>query len=303
MSETVLADAYRLVKKVFIEGWIEALTGVHIGGSSVGISIGGIDAAVVRNPFNDEPYIPGSSLRGKMRSLMEKAHGDMHITIKEEVKDTKGVYVLKRSSEYDSLEKIQDCDLLAKFGGEVRVSAAPSRNAFSDVGILFGVSADNVSATPTRLIVRDAMLTDKSKQRLEKAPNTDMPMTEVKTEVWIDRITSAATPRQLERVPAGAKFNFEMVLNLYGNDKRDELLKKIWEGLELIEGDYLGGKGGRGCGQVKFSVVGVWEKNMQAYREGTGRIKLEAVTIPECLRPKSEPAELERLQSDDCLQA
>ncbi|MGB9665660.1 MAG: RAMP superfamily CRISPR-associated protein, partial [Ignavibacteria bacterium] len=60
----------QLVKKILIEGTITAKTGLHIGGSSVGMSIGGADATVVRNPLTNEPYIPGSSLKGKMRSLL-----------------------------------------------------------------------------------------------------------------------------------------------------------------------------------------------------------------------------------------
>ena len=39
------------------------------------MSIGGADATVVRNPLTNEPYIPGSSLKGKMRSLLERAYG------------------------------------------------------------------------------------------------------------------------------------------------------------------------------------------------------------------------------------
>jgi CRISPR-associated protein Csm3 len=292
MSETALADAHKLVKKVFIEGTIEARTGLHIGGSSVGISIGGVDAAVVRNPFNDEPYIPGSSLRGKMRSLMEKARGDMFITIKEVLKDKDNKPgEVKRAVQCDGLAKIQGPDLLPQFGGDVIVSAGPCKDAQSDIGILFGVPADVESATPTRLIIRDAKLTVQSREKLEMSPNTDMPLTEVKTEVWIDRITSAATPRQLERVPAGAVFSFEMVLDQYGGDELDDMLKMIWEGLDLVQCDYLGGKGSRGSGQVKFLVDNVWEKDMAAYRNGTARQPAKGVTIPAFLRP--EPTEPE----------
>ena len=65
----------QLVKKIKISGLITAKTGLHIGGSNIGMSIGGADATVVRNPLSNEPYIPGSSLKGKMRSLLEKAYG------------------------------------------------------------------------------------------------------------------------------------------------------------------------------------------------------------------------------------
>ena len=39
------------------------------------MEIGGVDNPVIRNPLNKQPYIPGSSLRGKMRSQLEKSLG------------------------------------------------------------------------------------------------------------------------------------------------------------------------------------------------------------------------------------
>lgn len=71
--------AIKLMKKVFLKGVIEARTGLSIGGSSVGLEIGGADKIVVRNPITTQPYIPGSSLKGKMRSLLEKLDGKLTI--------------------------------------------------------------------------------------------------------------------------------------------------------------------------------------------------------------------------------
>jgi CRISPR-associated protein Csm3 len=282
MTKPKSANDFKLKKKVFIKGTIKAVTGLHIGGSSIGISIGGVDAVVIRNPLTNDPYIPGSSLRGKMRSLMEKVYGEMHITIQEKVKEK-----IERLEKYEDLESISDKDLLPQHKGTITVSAEPSRKANSDIGKLFGVSADNEAATPTRLIVRDAKLNEKSKEKLEKANNMDMPMTEVKTEVWIDRITSAATPRQIERVPAGAVFDMELVLNLYGNDDRDTLLNHVWEGLELVQSDYLGGNGGRGSGQVKFSLSDVKEKDMVAYKKNAEAVSAD-VSIPSSLKDNNK---------------
>jgi CRISPR-associated protein Csm3 len=59
-------------------------------------------------------------------------------------------------------------------------------------------------------------------------------------------------PRQLERVPAGAKFNFEMVLNIFEDDKEVELVSDLFSGMQLLQNDYIGGAGSRGSGQVKF---------------------------------------------------
>ena len=93
---------------------------------------------------------------------------------------------------------------------------------------------------PTRVIVRDSFLTDAAKEALDRA-DTDTDFTEIKTEVAIDRITSAATPRQQERVPAGTTFGpFQIVHSLYtqgGGNLQDELqlFDTILTGLELLE--------------------------------------------------------------------
>src|SRR5579859_265735 len=91
----------RLLYNVFVEFEIEVLTGLAIGGSDTGIQIGGVDKVVIRNPFNDEPYIPGSSLRGKMRSSLEKAMGlDLNQSIGPRVR----IHSAKSAQEYtDSL--------------------------------------------------------------------------------------------------------------------------------------------------------------------------------------------------------
>lgn len=65
----------KLLKKILITGEIKALTGLMIGGSNISMSIGGTDKVVIRNPFTKEPYIPGSSIKGKMRSLTEISYG------------------------------------------------------------------------------------------------------------------------------------------------------------------------------------------------------------------------------------
>lgn len=234
----------KLKSKIFIKGKITVLTGLHIGGNSIGMAIGGADKVVVRNPLTNEPYIPGSSLRGKMRSLLERARGD------EKHNPAEGGFCMK----------------------DGKLEASAGVNPETSLGKLFGVSAEKNNGQPTRLMVRDAHLTASSKDRLEKAPNTDMPMTEVKTEVNIDRITSAANPRQFERIPAGAEFEFEMILTLLEGDEEKKFLKLIREGLELVQHDSLGGHGSRGYGAVKFTVQKLQERTMRHYQQGEAAI-------------------------------
>ena len=87
-----------------------------------------------------------------------------------------------------------------------------------------------------------------------------MPYTENKYENTIDRVRGTALhPRQSERVPAGAEFAVEMVVNIWEGDNKKELLGLLQDGIRLLENDYLGGDGSRGCGQVKFGELNMVE--------------------------------------------
>jgi CRISPR-associated protein Csm3 len=105
---------------------------------------------------------------------------------------------------------------------------------------------------------------------------TDLPYSEVKTEVVIDRITSKASPRQMERVPAGAVFEMNIVLNIFEGDPNgdtfteEQLLKNLFKAMRLVEDDYMGGSGSRGYGQVKFKVTSAKGRTTQFYMEMGG---------------------------------
>ena len=241
----------QLVKKILIEGTITAKTGLHIGGSSVGMSIGGADATVVRNPITNEPYIPGSSLKGKMRSLLEKVEGKFGPSIGEHIQKGPLTEFVKEGNGLTK-EDAERINLIVK---------------------IFGTMPEKIKGSvevPSRLIVRDCELEKTSADKLASSKDTDMPYTEVKTEVVIDRITSAATPRQLERVPAGAVFNMRMILNVYDGDDEKAMLDKIFEGLALVQNDYLGGKGTRGSGEVDIKISNLAQKTKKDYEEKNG---------------------------------
>lgn len=228
-------ENFKLYGRVFLETDIVARTGLHIGGSSEGLEIGGLDNAIIRNPMNQYPYIPGSSLKGKMRSLTEKVQG---------LKQNKPIgqvfiHACEKSADY------QKCAVCQVFG----VSASEEQR--------FG---------PTRLVVRDVELSQDSAQKLIAA-NTDLLYAELKTEVAIDRVTSAAVPRTLERVPAGAVFaGSELVFSLF--DPKDvEHFKIVLDALQLVEDDYLGGSGSRGSGKVGFTQIKLYARNADDYAE------------------------------------
>ena len=185
-----------------ITGKINLLTGLRIGGSKDNINIGGIDNVIIRNPIDNKPYIPGSSIKGKMRFLMEWRLGKV---------------------ENDG--KVHNCD-----------------NADCPVCGLFGSSRMGDNGVPTRLIVRDAMLAKDSDAKIEE-----------KVENSIDRLKGKAlSPRTMERVAPGAKFDFEIVLRLFDGDNEKKWLDLTLEALSLLQSDYLGGSGSRGYGKIEF---------------------------------------------------
>ena len=202
----------QLVKKIKINTSITLITGLHIGGNSENVEIGGIDTPVIKLASKDDvPYIPGSSLKGKIRCLLEQTKGAPKVGLNKEVNNLFGITENK------------------KMGIE-----------------------DN---KPSKLIVRDAILTEDSKAYLLGCDNLDMPYTENKYENTIDRVTAKANPRNMERVPAGAEFNVEFIINVWDDDDEQELLALFEKGIRLLENDYLGGSGSRGYGQIKFGEM------------------------------------------------
>ena len=209
----------KLVSVHVIQGKINLITGLHIGASKDTIEIGGLDQPIVKHPVTGEPYIPGSSIKGKMRSLLELAYFPDGIT---------------NGKPCSNPEK---CPVICK---------------------LFGISGSEKKETvrlgPTRLIIRDAYLSPEYRQQFE---NGQLPMEE-KYETAIDRISGTAlggSLRPIERVPSGVMFDFSFSLKVFEGDNEKELLEFILNGMRLIELDALGGQSSRGSGQVKFESV------------------------------------------------
>lgn len=214
-----IAATIRLIKKIIYTGTLTLKTGLHIGGSNSAMNIGGPDKFVVRNSMNGLPYIPGSSLKGKMRSLIEISEGNSTI-----------------STDPDSIS-----------------------------GSLFGIAVKDSKGKASRLIVRDCeLITEDPNDKNYKFDNTDLPYTETKTEASIDRVTSVANPRTFERVPAGAKFKVNMVLNIFEGEDESKLKNTLKRAIELLEDDYLGGSGSRGYGQVDIELEEI-EKKVEEY--------------------------------------
>jgi CRISPR-associated protein Csm3 len=264
---------------------IELKSGLHIGGANASIEIGGIDSPVLVDA-GGYPYIPGSSLKGKLRSLYE-AHSNK-IDRAGEVHKFRG-------------EECTQCDICRAFGVSkiITVRDLENEKQLSDgrggdekltdeekQNIRTEWKAREESAQkarpqigPTRMLVRDLFLEEEvtdaqtlsSRAQFDGLRNSlDSPL-ERKMEVSINRQTGEAgggALRPLERVPAGLVFAGEIIFRVLfdGDENIAEALFENGDGgalKRLLDNDYLGGSGSRGSGHVKITFT----------REGAGAKK------------------------------
>ncbi len=254
MSTHTAQTQLQLVGKLILSGELHCETGLHIGAGKGSLEIGGADNPVVKDAFG-LPYIPGSSLRGRIRSLLENALG---LTTPAEL-----VYLSKRKGQEVRIHQSDrpDDEICLLFGRN------PGR-----MDRVAGEALDTRAATPARLAIYDAPL-DASSITPQMRENLDDEITEVKSENAIDRITSQANPRTLERVPAGARFHVRMVLDVLCEEDK-ALAARLIEGLRLLEDDALGGGGSRGSGRVRFANLKLTWRNRAFYSTGSAETEL-----------------------------
>lgn len=101
--------------KILIKCRMTVLTGMHIGGASAFSAIGAVDSPVIRDVLTGAPMLPGSSLKGKMRSLLAKAIKNHYITQEcandpEEIKRLFGSAGNNRANENPKAARLQFAD-------------------------------------------------------------------------------------------------------------------------------------------------------------------------------------------------
>ena len=230
-----------IIGKAVITGEIICRTGLHIGGSDTELSIGGMDNPVIRDPLSRQPYVPGSSLKGKLRSLLERS-------LDKEF-NKKGGFEIWRHECNDPA-----CPVCRLFGASTE-----------------GRGGRNI---PSRLQVRDAFLTEESLKRLSEL-DEGLPYTEWKSENSLDRVTCAAMPRPIERVPASSAFSFEIVYTVEDADQVKEDLDNLQALFGLLEDDSLGGGGSRGSGKVSLKIASVMLKPIETYISGEEPVAID----------------------------
>lgn len=274
--------------KYLITGKLICETGLHIGGSTEGFEIGGVDNPVIKDPLTDQPYIPGSSLKGKLRHLLEWTQGRHGFT-----KESPQFRESRKSNGEPTYQPCScgQCEACALFGvtpqtgvmEETKVNQTNRQRHSVRVEVEVEEQGQKVKkgflvTGPARLTVRDTFLTNEQDSHNPKRfySREELPQllgenlyTEIKTENALDRVTSEANPRPMERVPAGAAFDVEIVFDVYlPADK--VLLKSLFSAMHLLENSALGGSGSRGHGKVQFADLKVEFRPMDYYRKGDG---------------------------------
>lgn len=194
---------------------LELLTGLHIGSGNDKIQIGGVDSAVIKDPITKLPYLPGSSLKGKIRCLLE----------------TEGNY-----------EGEKDSKLNTYFGfNNLFIKANEEKNE------------DKTLEGPTRIIFRDLFLREEDKEKFLKGEVTTEFKTEIVIDRKKGRAKDGGL-RTIERVPPGVVFEGKIILRYADSDELKNIEKVLKEAVEMLENDYLGGSGSRGYGAVKLTI-------------------------------------------------
>lgn len=213
----------KLVKFIKRTAVLRAESGIKINGMSVEIGPGGLDSTVVKNPLTGKPYIPGSSLKGKMRHMLERKYDAKNTQGASNVSN-KGVYMPCGCGK-------KSCMICTLFGAHMNM---------------------NAECGPGRLKVHDLNLTEKfSKMDNEK-------LLEGRAETMIDRKTGTAAGgslRQVERTSSGLEFKLELIVEVYQGDDEDKLMSTLDEALKMVEMSGLGGSTSRGYGQVSIHDI------------------------------------------------
>ena len=287
-----------LLGKLKINSILLVETGLHIGGGGENLDIGGLDKPVVRDPLTLQPYLPGSSIKGKLRAIFERrfekklnrAGGSG--TFRYESDDLEDGYTEIGNNQYIEFTGARKCPVSRLFGSTggskcCLPASVVEENELNEGGEVTINGKKYIKTKgrnhPARLIVRDAHLSDESIARLKNI-DTGLYMTEWKFENGIDRITSAANPRQLERIPAGAKFNFEMVYTVEDMSQAEDDLKNLAIALAILQDDALGGHGSRGYGKIKLQDIALNYRPIEWYQNPTTTDTAEFKDIEDMLK-------------------
>lgn len=230
---------------------IQLLTWLHIWGADQQFEIWGIDTPVVFKPCLNcestevEPYIPGSSIKWRMRALLEMYKywvGGKSI-------DKNSKKLIKVIFDDTTKELKRDDDKGKGFYIDSNWLIQDEKNDVSNLFWASGKIGDNSFHIPWNLIVKDFVLESGC---FEKFKEWNL-LLEEKMENTVPRFIDQNTnPRRIQRIPAWTKFVWLFVIVWDDESDINNKFNLFKEGIELIEKTYLGGSWTRGYGSVKF---------------------------------------------------
>lgn len=223
----------QLIKHIPVNGIYKAVTGLRIGAGGGGLEIGGLDNPIVRHPVTKEPYVPGSSLKGKMRSLLEVS----------------GFVVGNRPKPRPE----ENASLPACGCGQCAVCW------------LFGCGNPKEASEPTRFLFRDSYVLAEDMARLRELLEDGIFYSEVKAEVVMSRRTGkvgGGGPRPVDRIAAGTRLRFEMSVRVLDGDNEEEMQQALLTAIRLLEQEGIGGSVSRGYGKVQFLELSWGDKDI-----------------------------------------
>lgn len=217
-----------MLEKIKITGQIEVVTGLHIGASDVYAAIGAANSPVVRDPMTQQPIIPGSSLKGKMRTLLVKSKTDK--------------YVLEEPS--------QDPQMIVRLFGctakDKDTPAIPSRLQFVDCflseGCLKNLPDSGATEVKTENTITRAtgQANPRSMERIVRGTVFDFNLFYTVERFFLQGVDAKTEPKKAE----------EQIRKEIAED-----FETLADGIKLLQQDYLGGHGTRGSGRIAFSKL------------------------------------------------
>lgn len=229
----------KLQRIVELKGTLVLESNLHIGSGNLEMHIGGTDNPIIKHPHTQEPYIPGSSIKGKIRSLLELKTG-VAAEAYNQNSDGGGIAEFKTYLKNGSKETAAILKIFG-FSGSDKATTSEEGKKARELG-------------PTRASFADCYL---NKEWKNLAIDNLWPLAIEKQETAIDRISGTAKKGSLrvsEMVPAGAKFDFRITFKIF-EDSDKELLKTLKEGIELMQKDAIGGYGSRGYGRIRIEEL------------------------------------------------
>ena len=226
--------------KILISCNLVVRTGLHIGAASGFSAIGAEDSPVVRDPLTGYPVVPGSSLKGKLRTLLS------HELDEGWQRDTQ-----KYKNCWDADPPV----IKRLFGSSNPIQAA--RLQFADCPIVLDASAET----------RDLKPSGTTEVKVENSITRD----------WYKE-NGRANPRQIERVIPGISFAVRIVYDARKGIEAKETVEDLGylaTAMRLLQRDYLGGHGSRGSGRISFLNF-----KLSPYPEGTDVGELEKLFVP-----------------------